>query len=66
MFGIGMMRGAINRGREIVFDRYMQDQRYSRNMLTNSRLGLASGTGKMMMGGSTMGLSNALSARRHG
>lgn len=66
MVGVGMMRGAMNQGRDIVFDRYMQDQRYSRNILTNSRLGRSAGTRNMNRYGSTQGLSQALSASRHG
>jgi hypothetical protein len=44
---MGVAKGLMNGARERVVDRYMQDQRYSRNMLHNSRVGLASGTNRM-------------------
>jgi len=66
MIGVGMMRGATQQSRDIVFQRYLQDTRYSRNMMLNSRVGLASGSNSMLQYGSTTGLSNALSRSRHG
>lgn len=66
MLSVGVMRGANNTGKEMVFERYMEDQRYSRSMLMNSRVGLASGTGRMQRYGSTEGLAGALHKNRHG
>lgn len=66
MLALGVMRGMGNQSRDVIYQRYLQDSRYSRNMLTNSRIGLSSGTNKMMQYGDTRGLSNALSRTRHG
>jgi hypothetical protein len=66
MLGVSMLKGALNQSREIVYERYMQDAAVSKNMLNNTRLGLASGTSRMQNYGSTMGLSNAMSRTRHG
>lgn len=66
LMGIGFMRGAMSSAREQVYDRYMQDQRYSRNMLYNSRVGYASGTNRMLNRGGTQGLTLAMSRSRHG
>lgn len=66
MLGLAVMKGAMNQSREIVYERYMQDQAVGKNILNNTRMGLASGTSRMQNMGSTMGLSNALSRTRHG
>lgn len=66
MLGISMLKGAMDQSQEIVYERYMQDAATSKNMLNNTRLGLASGTSRMQNYGSTMGLTNALSRTRHG
>lgn len=66
MFGINFMKGGMNETRDIVAERYMQDYTYSKSMLHNSRVGLASGTNSMLNNGGTQGLSLALSKTRHG
>jgi hypothetical protein len=66
MLGVSILKGAMNQSRDIVYDRYMQDQSMSKNLLNSTRLGLASGTSRMQNYGSTTGLSNALSKSRHG
>jgi hypothetical protein len=65
MLSAGIMKGAMGESRQILYERYMQDTRYSRNMIQNARLGNAMGS-RFGQYGSTMGLSNALSATRHG
>jgi hypothetical protein len=66
MLSVGIMRGAMTQSRDILYERYMQDTRYSRNMLLNaSRVGVGMGS-RFDQYGSTMGLSNSLSATRHG
>jgi hypothetical protein len=65
MLSAGIMKGAMGESRQILYERYMQDTRYSRNMIQNARLGNAMGS-RFDSYGSTMGLSNALSATRHG
>ena len=62
----GIMNGINNASRDYVLERYMADQRFSRDILLQSRVGLSMGTNKMNRMGSTMGLSNALSKTRHG
>lgn len=66
MMGVGLMRGGMNSAREDVYNRYMQDQKFSRNMLNNSRVGYASGTNSMLNRGGTQGLTLAMSKTRHG
>lgn len=66
MMGVGIMKGGMNQAKDIVHERYMQDFTYSKSMLHNSRVGLASGTNRMMRRGGTMGLSNSLHKTRHG
>lgn len=66
MMGLGIMNGMNNAAKDILLERYMQDQRYSRNMLLQSRVGLAMGTNSMNRMSSTMGLTNSLSRTRHG
>jgi len=66
MLSVGLMRGAMSQGRDIIYQRYMQDQMRSRGVLNNSRVGRMSGTSQMIDYGSTQGLSNALSRTRHG
>lgn len=66
MAGIGIMKGAMNESRNIVYERYMQDMTYSRSMVGQSRVGLAHGTHNMLNNNGTQGLSNSLSATRHG
>jgi len=66
MLSVGMMRGATSQARDILYQRYMQDARYSRNMLTNAtRTGAGLGY-RFDKYNSVAGLSNAMSARRHG
>jgi len=66
ILGITMMKGAMNQARDIVYERYMQDQAVSKNILNSSRMGLSAGTSRMQNMGATVGLSNALSRTRHG
>lgn len=66
MIGVGIMRGALNESKNIVFERYMQDMTYSRSMASQSRVGLAHTTHNMLNNGGIHGLSNALSTTRHG
>ena len=66
MVAVGMMNGANNAAQNIVAQRYIQDQRYSRNITMMSRLGYSSGTNSMNRYNHTAGLSQALSANRHG
>ena len=66
MLSVNVMKGMQNQSQEIVYERYLQDARYSRGMLHNSRVGLASQTRRMLKQDGTQGLSNALSATRHG
>ncbi len=66
MVGLNVMKGGMSQARDIVHERYMQDYTYSRNMLHNSRVGLASGTNTMLNRGGTQGLSLSLSKTRHG
>jgi len=66
MVGINIMKGGMNEAKEIVHERYMQDYTYSRSMLHNSRIGLASGTNTMLNKGGTQGLTLGLSKTRHG
>ena len=66
MLGLGMMKGAMNQSRDIVYERYMQDQAVGKNMLNNTRLGVSAGTSRMQSYGHTTGLSNSLSRTRHG
>jgi hypothetical protein len=66
MFGVGMMKGAMNASTQIVAQRQMQDQRFARNITMMSRLGYTSGTSSMNKYSHTTGLSQALSRNRHG
>jgi hypothetical protein len=66
MLGVSVMNGANNAAKDIIFERYMADQRFARDMLLQSRLGTAIGTARMNKYGSTVGLSNSLSRTRHG
>lgn len=66
MMAVGIMHGMNNAAKDIMLERYMQDQRYSRNILLQSRVGLSMGSNQMNRMGSTMGLSNSLSKTRHG
>ncbi len=66
MIGVGIMRGMNNAAKDYVLERYMADQRFARDILLQSRVGVSMGTNKMNRMGSTMGLSNALSRTRHG
>lgn len=66
MIGVGMMKGLTNASREIVAERQLQDQRYARNITMMSRLGYNVGTRRMNRYNNTAGLSQALSANRHG
>jgi len=66
MLSVGIMKGMNNAAKDYVLERYMADQRFSRDILLQSRVGLSMGTNKMNRMGSTAGLSNALSKTRHG
>jgi hypothetical protein len=66
MLGLSVLKGAMNQGKQIAYDRYMQDQSQSRQVLGSTRIGNASGTNRMIGYGGTTGLSNALSGTRHG
>jgi hypothetical protein len=66
MIGLGVIKGMGNASREIVAQRQMQDQRYARNITMMSRLGYTTGTSSMNRYNHTVGLSQALSANRHG
>lgn len=66
MMATGIMRGAMNASNDIVMERYMQDQRYSRNIMMNSRVGLSTGTQTMNRHGNLNGLALALHTGRHG
>lgn len=66
MVALGFMKGVNNASREIVAQRQMQDQRYARNITMMSRLGYTTGTSSMNRYNHTVGLSQALSANRHG
>jgi hypothetical protein len=63
---LGLMNGMNNQARDYTHDRYIQDYTYSRSVLTNSRIGRSTGTRALDRYGSTLGLSNSLSATRHG
>lgn len=66
MMGVSIMNGANNAAKDIILERYMADQRFSRDILMQSRLGTSMGTNRMNRNGGTIGLSNALSRTRHG
>jgi hypothetical protein len=66
MLNVAIMKGAMNPGRFEVYGRMMQNLAVGKNMLNNTRLGLASGTSRINDMGHTMGLSLALSKSRHG
>lgn len=66
MVGVGLMRGAINGAQDIVAERYMQDQRFARNIVMNTRVGRAASNARSNRYGHLDGLSQALSAGRHG
>lgn len=74
MFGVGaigmvgyqVMKGGMDGARDMVHERYMQDYTYSRSVLHNSRVGLSSGTNRMLKYGGHQGLSLGLSRTRHG
>ena len=66
MVGVGLMKGVLNASTKIVAERQMQDQRYARNITMMSRLGYTSGTSSMNRYNHTVGLSQSLSANRHG
>lgn len=66
MLTVGVMNGINNASKDIVLERYLADQRFARDMLLQSRVGLSMGTNQMNRFGSTMGLSNSLSRTRHG
>lgn len=66
MTAVGIMRGAFSTAKDITAERYMQDQRMARNILMDSRVGLAIGTRRLGKYGSHNGLSNSLHRTRHG
>ena len=66
MLGLSVMKGGMDTSRDIVHERYMQDYTYSKSMLKNSRVGLASGTSRMLDRAGTQGLTGALHKTRHG
>lgn len=65
MAALGIMNGAMNQANEIMYQRYLTDQRYSRNIMKNASLGKASKGPRLSMG-NHVGLSIALSRNRHG
>ena len=65
MAGVAMMNGAMNQAQDIMYERYMRDARYSSRLLSNSNVGIASGNSTLNTG-NHVGLSLALSKRRHG
>lgn len=66
MLGLHTMKGGMNQAKDIAHDRYMQDYTYSKGMLQNSRVGLASGTSSMLNKGGHQGLTTAMHKTRHG
>lgn len=66
MVGVGMMRGAMNAAQDIMSERYLQDQRKSRNILMQTRVGYSHGSARMDKYGQTNGLAQALHQGRHG
>lgn len=66
MLGIGLMKGVSNASQAIIAERQIQDQRYARNITMMSRLGYTTGTNRLDRYNHTVGLSQALSANRHG
>jgi predicted ribonuclease toxin of YeeF-YezG toxin-antitoxin module len=66
MMSVGIMNGMNNAAKDIVLQRYMTDQRFARDILLQSRVGMSMGSNRMNQSGSTIGLSNALSRTRHG
>lgn len=66
MLGASVLKGAMNQGRQIAYERYMEDAATSKNVLSSTRLGNASGTNRMLGYGGTVGLANSLSRTRHG
>ena len=66
MLGIHTMKGGMNEAKDIAHERYMQDYTYSKSMLQNSRVGLASGTSRMLNRGGHQGLTTAMHKTRHG
>lgn len=66
MLSLSIMNGANNAAKDIILERYMADQRFTRDILLQSRVGTAMGTDRMNRYGGTIGLSNSLSRTRHG
>lgn len=66
MMGVGMMRGAYNAANDIMAERYLADQRMSRNILMNTRVGYSHSQAQTNRYGQLNGLAQALNAGRHG
>lgn len=66
MIGLGIMKGMYNASQDIVNQRYINDQRYARNITMMSRVGYTLGSSSMNRFQHTAGLAQALSATRHG
>lgn len=67
MVGVGLMRGAMNAANDIVSERYLQDQRMSRNVLMDTRVGYSKmGAAQGNKYGQINGLAQALHNGRHG
>lgn len=67
MMGLGFMRGMNNQAKDIMYDRYMKDTRYSRSMAANTMVGQASNRNSMLNRmGSDGSLGLSLSKSRHG
>jgi len=65
MVAVSVMNGAMNQAQDIVYQRYMNDARYSGRMMGRTQLGSASGNSALNPS-LTSGISLALSKSRHG
>lgn len=66
MLGVSVLKGAMNQGRQIAYERYMLDTANTQGVISTTRLNRMSGSNRMINHGGTIGLSNALSRTRHG
>lgn len=66
MTSVGIMRGINDASRDIMFDRYLRDTRFSRNTMHNTRIGRSSGMNSMLNYGGINGLATAMHRTRHG
>lgn len=65
MASVAIMNGAMNQAQDIMYNRYMNDARYSSRLMSRTRIGQASGNSSLSPS-STAGLSLAMSKVRHG